>query len=418
MTLYYQDTVDSGYAWLGRVPSHWEISPLGQHFIERSEIVSDKDFAPLSVTKSGVIPQLDNVAKTGNNDSRKLVRACDFVINSRSDRKGSSGISLLDGSVSVVYSVLEPRSTIHGRFAHHLLRSSAFQEEFYRWGSGIVADLWSTRYSAMKRILLAIPPMGEQRNIARYVDREATRIDDLISEQQRLIEMLRDRRSAVVDNELRADPEDGWTSSALKYMLADIDQGVSPQAESGLADEGSWGVLKSGCVNRGVFREEEHKRLPHDFNFDPRIEISTGDVIVSRASGSPDLVGSCAVVKSLNYHLILSDKLFRLRPVDSVDSRFLFWLLNSSSYRMQVRQAISGARGLANNLPLAELRAFEMHYPAIDEQRKIADRLDEQTAKIDTLIAESERLIELSQERRAALITAAVTGQIDVRQED
>lgn len=91
------------------------------------------------------------------------------------------------------------------------------------------------------------------------------------------------------------------------------------------------------------------------------------------------------------------------------------WSLNSGRYRIQVRRAISGADGLANNLPLSKLRGFEMHFPSLEEQRRIAAYLDGQTAKIDMLIVETERFIELARERRSALITAAVTGQIDVR---
>lgn len=150
--------VTSPTAWIDPAPSQWTVAPLGTHFDERSETVSDAEFQPLSVTRNGVVPQLEHVAKTDNNANRKLVRTGDFAINSRSDRKGSAGLSEFDGSVSVVYTVLTPRPSIDGRFAHHLLRSTAFQEEFYRWGSGIVEDLWSTRYSAMKRIPLAIPP--------------------------------------------------------------------------------------------------------------------------------------------------------------------------------------------------------------------------------------------------------------------
>jgi type I restriction enzyme S subunit len=164
-----------------------------------------------------------------------------------------------------------------------------------------------------------------------------------------------------------------------------------------------------------VFRQREHKRLPDGFAFDHDIAVNVGDVIVSRASGSPELVGSCAIVEQLDFNLILSDKLFRLRPTPSTDPRFLTWMLNSRRYRVQVRQSISGAEGLANNLPLRALLGFEMSFPTLGEQRRIAAYLDEQTAKIDTLVAKAERFIELSKERRSALITAAVTGQIDVR---
>jgi Type I restriction modification DNA specificity domain len=196
-----------------------------------------------------------------------------------------------------------------------------------------------------------------------------------------------------------------WDLAPLKYLLNGVDQGVSPQAEARLADEpGSWGVLKSGCVNYGKFRQEEHKRLPADFLVDKSDVVARGDIIVSRASGSLDLVGSAAMVNKVGYNLILSDKLFRLRPAKDTDAQYLVWLLNSRWYRTQVRQAISGAEGLANNLPLSALRAFQMPLPSTDEQRRIADFLDHETTKIDVLIAKQEQLVSLLRERRAALL--------------
>ena len=138
---------DSGVEWLGQVPEHWDVKRIGYYFIERREKVSDKDFPALSVTKNGIVPQLDTAAKSDDGDNRKKVLKGDFVINSRSDRKGSSGASELDGSVSLICTVMCPQEQVHTPFVHHLLRSQPFQEEFYRYGKGIVADLWSTNYS-------------------------------------------------------------------------------------------------------------------------------------------------------------------------------------------------------------------------------------------------------------------------------
>ena len=104
----YEAYQESGFDWLGRVPNHWELRRLGGYFSERREKVSDEDFAALSVTMQGIVPQLEDAAKTKDGDNRKLVRKGDFVINSRSDRKGSSGVSPLDGSVSLIAIVLEP----------------------------------------------------------------------------------------------------------------------------------------------------------------------------------------------------------------------------------------------------------------------------------------------------------------------
>nr|MCR5455367.1 restriction endonuclease subunit S [Bacteroidales bacterium] len=138
----YDSYKKSGVKWLGEIPSHWEVKRLASFFTERRVKVSDKDYEPLSVTKLGIFPQLENVAKTNDGDNRKLVKKGDFVINSRSDRKGSSGVSNLDGSVSLINIVLEPRKTIVPSFVNYLLKSYRFVEEYYRNGHGIVADLW------------------------------------------------------------------------------------------------------------------------------------------------------------------------------------------------------------------------------------------------------------------------------------
>lgn len=133
----YQET---NLDWLGKVPVHWSLGKLGACFFERNEKVSDIEYPALSVTKNGIVPQMEHVAKTDAGDNRKKVCKDDFVINSRSDRKGSAGVSEYEGSVSLISTVLEPRFYLP-KFAHHLFRSYNFQEEYYRFGKGIVADL-------------------------------------------------------------------------------------------------------------------------------------------------------------------------------------------------------------------------------------------------------------------------------------
>ena len=174
------------------VAPSWKGFRLGQLFHERKTKVSDKDYEPLSVTMKGIVTQLETAAKSNDSENRKLVLKGDYAINSRSDRKGAGGISPLDGSVSLISIVLEPNGIVQ-EFAHHLLRSTAFQEEFYRWGHGIVADLWMTRYSDMKNIRLALPDLPTQRAIADFLDRETARIDQLIEKKRRMVEVLGER---------------------------------------------------------------------------------------------------------------------------------------------------------------------------------------------------------------------------------
>ena len=186
----YEAYKPSGTAWFTSVPEPWNILKINALFSQRKEKVSDKDFAPISVTKNGIMPQLETAAKTDDGDNRKKVCVGDFVINSRSDRKGSCGVSSFDGSVSLINIVLQPRQELNGRYAHYLLRSQPFSEEFYRNGRGIVADLWTTRYSEMKNILLPVPPRDEQDQIVRYLDWQVSKINRLIAAKRKQIELL------------------------------------------------------------------------------------------------------------------------------------------------------------------------------------------------------------------------------------
>ena len=135
---------DSGIEWIGEIPEGWEVGQIGQLYSERRTKVSDKDYPPLSVTMKGILPQLSTAAKTDAHDDRKLVCKGDFAINSRSDRRGSCGISEQDGSISLINTVLKPRGEMNPGYYNWLFHTSMFADEFYKWGHGIVDDLWTT----------------------------------------------------------------------------------------------------------------------------------------------------------------------------------------------------------------------------------------------------------------------------------
>lgn len=190
----------SGVDWIGLVPEHWEIQRIGTAFEERSEKVNDTDYPPLSVSMAGIVPQMDSVAKTDNNDNRKRVAIGDYVINSRSDRRGASGISTYDGSVSVISIVLSPKRKFFGKYLHHLFRSYSFIEEFYRVGRGIVDDLWTTRYSVMKSIEFSYPTYDEQKQIADYLDEKTAHIDRIITTINSQINQLKNLRKTLIND--------------------------------------------------------------------------------------------------------------------------------------------------------------------------------------------------------------------------
>lgn len=421
------ELIDAGLDWIGSTPKNWEVRRLGHYFSERRQKVSDKDFAPLSVTMKGVVPQLDSVAKTNDGDNRKRVCAGDFVINSRSDRKGSGGVSPLDGSVSLINTVLKPHDGMSVRFAGHLLTSYPFQEEFYRVGNGIVADMWTTKYSEMKNIRIAVPPIQEQVAIASYLDRATARIDALIAKKTRFIELLRERRQALITHS----------------VTRGLDEGV-PTKDSGVEWLGEvpahWNVSKLAYVVREQGGKTPSTTVDAFWNGDIPW-ITPKDMKFPEITGSIDKISEVAIsgfgmtllppntilvvvrgmilthsfpVAELKVPATINQDMKALIPVKGLLPKYLRLLLES--YReyvvsMAVAEAGHGTRVLRTEV----WRLLPVLLPPYDEQQAIVAHLDRAIARIDNLVAKTERSIDLLREHRTALITAAVTGKIDLR---
>jgi type I restriction enzyme, S subunit len=414
---------DSGLDWLGRVPKSWELRRLGSYFQERRTKVSDADFAALSVTMQGIVPQLETAAKTDDGDNRKLVRAGDFVINSRSDRKGSSGVSPCDGSVSLISIVLKP-TNLHPPFVHHLLRSTAFQEEFYRFGKGIVADLWSTNYAAMKNIVIPVMPSEEQTQIAKFLDYETTKIDALIEKQQQLIALLKEKRQAVISHvvtkglNLDAPMRDSgvewlgevpahWSAAKLKHHVRQIVDGAHftpTYVDDGVpflrvTDVQTFPIDKSSIK---YIPEAEHKELVK------RCRPEPGDLLLSK-NGT---IGVPRVVDwDWDFSIFVSLCLIKLK--ESLDVRFLFYFFLTHQIREQIFGLIKQSTVI--NLHLDKIENFWLAMPPLAEQKRIAEHLDRTVKKYDLQVQNAEAMNDLLHERRTALISAAVTGKIDVR---
>ncbi len=326
--------------------------------------------------------------------------------------------------------MIRPRGATSGAFVKRLFDS------FYAKARFAVAANGLTRVGlgqyALDNVELPFPPIDEQTVVAAFLDRETAKIDALIAEQEKLTALLAEKRQATISHAVTrglnpdfpmrdsgvawlGEVPAHWTLCALRRVISRIEQGWSPECYSRPADGHEWGVLKTGCVNGGVFNAGENKALPETLEPELRIEVRDGDVLMSRASGSPSLVGAVACVSSPPPRLMLSDKIFRLHMVSWMLPRFFVMGFQSKYLRYQIEQAISGAEGLANNLPQSSLRSFTIAVPPEAEQQKIIDFLESEMLKLDALSLASERAISLLKERRGALITAAVTGQIDVR---
>jgi type I restriction enzyme S subunit len=211
------------------------------------------------------------------------------------------------------------------------------------------------------------------------------------------------------------DVPEHWEVKALKHSITKIEQGWSPQCESGPAGENEWGVLKVGCGNRDGFDATEQKALPLDVVPLPEYEIKSGDILMSRGN-TPELVGMATFVKQVRPRLLLSDLLYRFQGKHELaDSEFLVLSLRSPNLRFQIEREATGTSASMKKIGQGTIRELVVALPPLEEQMAITAFAKSETAKLDALSAEAQKAIDLLQERRTALISAAVTGQIDVR---
>lgn len=408
---------DSGVQWLGEIPAHWEIKRLGSYFKERRTKVSDKYYNPLSVTKNGIYPQLENVAKSNDGDNRKLVLKNDFVINSRSDRKGSSGVSQHDGSVSLINIVLIPDiQKISQHYCHYLFRSYAFIEEYYRNGRGIVADLWTTRYEEMKMIKIAIPPYSEQETIAAYLDSEVRKIDEAIKQQQKLIELLNERRQIIISD------------AVTKGLNPDVNKVNNNVEEIGLIPE-HWLLRKFKRVAKVQANLVSPKRYSDLPQVAPEnIEKGTGKLLEYTTVSESGVISDnhlfhagqiiySKIRPSLNKLIIAPfDGLCSadMYPITtSMNVRFLYYYMLSKHFVSQVNKVVMD-RVKMPKINKEELSLIYVPVPPANEQDGIIKYLDNKLEYLDKAISKCRNTTNMLSERKRIIINDVVTGKVKV----
>lgn len=416
----------------------WRSVPAKYLFDEIVDLSDSGTETLLSVSEYfGVSPRAeridpaDHLSRAESLEGYKRCKDGDLVINIMLAWKRALGVTRQDGIVSPAYAVFRPRAQrIRPQFAHYLLRSDKSVSEFKKYSTGVIDSRLRLYPDVFLSLPVFLPLIDEQDRIANFLDEQTARIDALIAEKERLQAALKEWREAELtricfggsdaseptgNSWIRVLPK-GWRLVRLKHLAAGIEQGWSPECESRAAEEGDWGVLKAGASNGGHYRDSEQKALPAELDPIPSLEVHVGDVLVSRASGSADLVGSFAYVYGTRSRLMLSDKNFRLQFAGNPPllPELLAWMCNTDALRKQVRQYVSGADGLAKNIGSGNLRELWLAVPPLEMQSKLIDELRHVKQKLDALEAHLSEHIDRLREYRASLISAAVTGQLNV----
>ncbi|KZB90377.1 hypothetical protein A2U94_16360 [Bacillus sp. VT 712] len=418
---------DTRCQWLGEVPNHWSLFKIGQLFEFRNEKVNDIDYIPLSITKAGVVPQLENVAKTIHNDNRKKVLTGDIVINSRSDRRGSSGLSPLDGSCSVINHVLAPRVELDGKYMHYLFKSIPFCDEYYRWGTGIVADLWSTQKERMSQIQIPFPPINEQKKIANFLDSKSETITHLKAKAEEKLQKLKEYRSSLITLAVTKglNPNVPMKDSGIKW-LGNVPENWGIKPLKFITNNYSGGTPSKDNVDfwtNGTIPWVSAKDMK-TFYIDQTQYYITEDAIKSSATKLVFKKSILMVVRSgilkrtvpiaVNNVPVTINQDIKVYEIlsNNIDSEFVANYLVGREKDILFNANSLGAT--VDSLDSELLGKFPILLPPLKEQLEINKYICEKRNMFDKLIASLNQEIQKLDEYRSSLIAAAVTGQIDM----
>ena len=429
----YPEYRESGAKWLGKVPSHWNVYPTKRLFRLVAEPAKrNNSHELLSVyTAIGVAPRKDleqKGNKCSSTDGYWLVKKDDIIVNKLLAWMGAIGHSSYDGVTSPAYDILRRTKSFNPRFYHYLFRNEIAQQEFKRWSRGIMEMRLRLYFEELGRISIPFPPKEEIEKITAFLDYETGKIDELIEKQQELIALLKEKRQAVISHAVTKglDPTNPLKPSGIEWLgdvpehwelkflrhLGKCQNGINIGAE---AFGSGYPFVSYGDAYRDRTLPATGSGLVNSTLEDrQQYSVLKGDTLFTRTSETIEEIGFSSTCLQSIPEATFAGFLIRFRPSEeTVLADFTKHYFGNSLLRaffikeMNLITRASLSQDLLKRLPVL--------LPPSTEQREIADYLDKKERIFDKLSANAETQITLLRERRTALISAAVTGKIDVR---
>lgn len=430
----YEKYRDSGVEWLGEVPEHWEVTNARRMFLQKREPSLPSDEQLSATQRYGVLPQRlfmeqeDHkvVLALSGLEGFKHVEADDFVISLRSFQGGIEH-SQYSGCVSPAYTILRAAKPISPGYWSRLLKSSGYVSALQSVTDSL-RDGKKISYEQFGLIPLPLVPLEEQSTIAAFLDHETAKIDALVEEQRRLIELLKEKRQAVISHAVTKglNPDAPMKDSGVEWLGEVPEHWEVKRLRHAALLNPSKSEVSDYPVDQAVsFIPMEAIGEDGTLSLDHTRELNTvlsgytyfreNDVTIAKITPCFEN-GKGAIMRGLlNGIGFGTTELIVARPhPEHLTSKYIAYIFQSAEFRALGAGEMYGAGG-QKRVPDSFVREFECGLPPIAEQSAIAAFLEMETARLDGLVSEAESVITLLQERRTALISAAVTGKIDVR---
>jgi type I restriction enzyme S subunit len=431
----YPEYKPSGVEWLGDVPTHWEVVPF--YSVAKERVESNKGMVEdnLLSLSYGRIVQKDISLNDGllpeSFETYQIVRQGDLVFrltDLQNDKRSlRTAIVKETGIITSAYLAAMPFN-ISPFYLNHLLRSYDMLKVFYSMGGGLRQSM---KFSDVKRLPTLSPPIEEQQTIAAFLDRETGKIDALIAEQKRLVELLAEKRQAVISHAVTkglnpnvpmkdsgiawlGEVPAHWKVGKCGFYLSIFSGFAFPSA--GFSDDESDTKLLRG-INVGVSRLKWDETVYWERSSNDGLdsyEMHAGDIVIGMDRPLISEGIRVAKIKASDLPCLLLQRVASIKTEVLLNPDYFLGLLSSEMF---VAHFLPDTTGVSvPHISPEQINNFVIPVPPIVEQRGIATFLDSETAKFDTLTVEANCAIALLQERRSALISAAVTGKIDVRE--
>jgi type I restriction enzyme S subunit len=424
---------NSGSDRLGDVPAHWEVVPcraIVDECVEKNSLGKITEYLSL-MANIGII-RYEDKGDIGNKkpddlSKCKIVKKGDLVINSMNYGIGSYGLSPLDGICSPVYIVLDPRDdVIQERFALRIFEEKEFQAFAQSFGNGILAHRSAIGWDDLKNILVALPSLPEQTLLSNFLDHETAHIDALIEEQQRLIELLKEKRQAVISHAVTKglDPTVPMKDSGVEWLgevpahwvvrklknLVSVRGGSTPSKEVELYWEGEIPWVSP--------KDMKSERISDSIDHVSELAIEDGGLNIVRSGAVLIVVRGMILIHSVpvaitDVDVTINQDMKAMAPGAELSSDYLSLMLQG--VRDAVFQYIDSSAHGTRKLEWERFELMDLPIPPHAEQVRVVRFIEEQKHAIDDLAEQAASAIALMNERRSALISAAVTGKIDVR---
>ena len=414
---------DSGVEWLGKIPEHWEVNNI--RGVTKAAIQRNCPHLPLLAVYRdyGIIlrdSRDDNHNRIPEDLSNyKVVKPGNLVLNKMKTWQGSLGVSEYEGIVSPAYIVCRISQGINSKFLHYLLRSYRYIFIYNKISYGIRVDQWDMRYEDFKQIPIFLPPLSEQKQIAGFLDRKLEQINHFISNKQRLIELLKEQKTAIIngavtkglnphapmkpsDIEWLEEIPEHWGVKRAKYYFYEVDERSESGTEELLSVSHITGVTPRSEKNITMFQAESYEGYK---------TCQVGDLVSNIMWAWMGALGVS------NYSGIVSSSygVYRQKNHDNFVSRYLDYLVRTNSYISEFICRSKGIRSSRLRMYTDDFFDIPIIKPPKEDQEKILNYIDAERVKINLAIAKIEKEIELIQEYRTTLISDAVTGKIDIR---